>query len=664
MKLFTPINLGPLTLKNRVVMPAMHLGYTPEGEVTDQLIRFYTERAAGGVALIIIGGCPIDDVSGMHAMVLLNDDRFIPGLTRLARAIHDHGARAATQLYQPGRYAFSAMIGGKQSIAPSAVRSRFTGEVPRAMTKDDIRWVRNSFVAATRRAKEAGFDAVEILGSAGYLISQFLSPITNLRSDEYGGSFENRMRFGLEVAEAVREAAGEDMAVIARLAGHDFMADSNTNVESAQFAAAMEKQGVDGFNITGGWHETRVPQIPMNLPRGGYVYLAQSIRQKTNVPIIACNRINHPQLAEKILRQDRADLVGVARGMIADPDWVNKAQAGQSDQINVCIGCNQGCFDHVFLMQPVNCLVNPRAGREARYPLQPAETSKNILVAGGGPAGLTFARIAAARGHRVKIFEKAPGLGGQIPLAAALPERKEFMTMIHSAETLARTAGVEIHLGREVDKDLISRESPDLVVVATGGRPLSAPFPGGDLPHVVQAWDVLNDRVDTGKRVTVVGGGAVGCEVALYLSKFGVLTPEELFFLFVHQAESPEVLYDLSTRGLKEINLIEMTGRIGSDIGQSTGWIIRQDLGRAGVRIMTNTRALEITAEGVRVEKGDDQSLIPADSVVLALGTQPDNRLYEAVKDGSTEVILIGDAKQPAKAYDAVHQAFSIAADI
>ena len=236
--------------------------------------------------------------------------------------------------------------------------------------------------------------------------------------------------------------------------------------------------------------------------------------------------------------------------------------------------------------------------------------------------------------------------------------------MIHSAETLARTAGVEIHLGREVDKDLISRESPDLVVVATGGRPLSAPFPGGDLPHVVQAWDVLNDRVDTGKRVTVVGGGAVGCEVALYLSKFGVLTPEELFFLFVHQAESPEVLYDLSTRGLKEINLIEMTGRIGSDIGQSTGWIIRQDLGRAGVRIMTNTRALEITAEGVRVEKGDDQSLIPADSVVLALGTQPDNRLYEAVKDGSTEVILIGDAKQPAKAYDAVHQAFSIAADI
>ncbi len=661
MKLFTQIKVGPLTLKNRVVMPAMHLGYTPDGQVNDKLTDFYVERAAGGVGLIIVGGCPIDDISGLPGMVMLRDDSFIPGLTRLTRAIHDHGALTAAQLYQAGRYAHSFTIGGKQPISASPVRSKFTGEVPREMTREDITWVTNSFAQAARRARQAGFDAVEILASAGYLISQFLSPLTNQRTDEYGGSFENRMRFGLEVADAVREAAGPDLAVLVRLAGNDFMPGSLGNAESAQFAAALETRGVDCFNITGGWHETRVPQLPMNLPRGGYVYLAQGIKAATRLPVMACNRINSPELAERILREGRADLVGVARGLIADPEWPNKALENRQEQITHCIACNQGCFDHVFTLQPVGCLVNPRAGLEASTRITPAESAKKIMVIGGGPAGLTFARVAALRGHHVALYEKDEQVGGQIHLASALRERAEFMTMIKDIETQAREAGVLVVCGREVDQRFIDREKPDVVVVATGGKPLPAPFPGSDLGHAVQAWDVLGDRVKTGRDVVIIGGGAVGCETALHLAAVGALTPEELHFLFLNQAETPETLFRLASRGYKNITMVEMTGRIGSDIGQTTGWVIRQDIKRAEINLMTKTKALEITRDGVLVEKGDEKANLKADTVVMAIGTQADTALYEAIKDRHPHVLLIGDAQKPAKAYEAVHSAFAAA---
>ncbi|MEW5723897.1 MAG: FAD-dependent oxidoreductase [Thermodesulfobacteriota bacterium] len=664
MKLLTPVQVGPLTLRNRVVMPAMHLVFTPEGEVNDRLVDFYAARAAGGVGLIIIGGCPVDEVAGMSAMVRVDDDRCIPGLARLAGVVHDHGACLAAQLYHGGRYSFSFMIGGRQALAPSPVRSKFTGEEPREMTREDIERVIGSFAAATRRVRAAGLDAVEILASAGYLISQFLSPLTNLRTDEYGGSFENRMRFGLEVARAVREAAGPDMAVIVRLAGNDFMPGSHTNAQSAEFAAALEKTGVDAFNVTGGWHETRVPQIPMNLPRGGYVYLAQGIKASTSLPVMACNRLNHPRTAERILRQGRADLVGVARGHIADPEWVNKTAAGRSDEINLCLGCNQGCFDHVFMLQPVGCLVNPLAGFEGEIKVRPAETRKKVLVAGGGPAGLTFARVAAERGHTVTLYEKEDRLGGQIPIAATLRERGEFMTLIRSAETLARKAGVKIILERAVDPELVAREAPEVVVTATGGRPVPAPFPGGDLPHVVQAWDVLTEKADVGRKVAVCGGGAVGCETALYLAAIGTITPDELHFLFVNEAETAEELYRLATRGIKEVTLLEMTGRVGSDIGQTTGWIIRQDLRRAGVKVMTNTKVLEVRPEGVLVAKNGQETLVPADTVVLALGTVPEAALYENLSGKHPRVISVGDCRQPAKAYDAVHAAFKAALEI
>ena len=363
--LFSPVKVGSLTLKNRIVMPAMHLGYCNDrSEVTDRLVAFYEERARGGAALLFIGGCTIDPyASSMKEMIGLSEDRFIPGLAKLTAAAHRHGALIAAQLFHGGRYVRAGMS-GRQPIAPSPIASGITREVPRQMTLGDIQDTIANFAEAAARAKRAGFDAVEVLAGTGYLISEFFSPLTNQRTDEYGGSPDKRMRFGIEVAWAIREAVGPGYPVVFRIAGNDFMAGGNTNKEAAQFAYLLEQHGVDAFSVTGGWHETMVPQITMDVPRGAFVHLASGVKEAVSKPVIACNRINDPALAERILRDGRADLVGLARALLADPEFPVKAMAGRTKEIVPCIGCNQGCLDRIFNFEPVECLVNPRAGRE------------------------------------------------------------------------------------------------------------------------------------------------------------------------------------------------------------------------------------------------------------------------------------------------------------
>lgn len=662
--LFAPITVNGMSLQNRIVMTAMHLGYTPEGEVSDRLIAFYAARAQGGAGLIIVGGCPIDEYGGMSSMIAIHDDRFLPGLRRLTQTVHQAGGRIAAQLYQGGRYTHSSMIGGRKPFSASAVRSKLTGETPRALELDEIPGVQDKFAEAALRAKNAGFDAVEILGSAGYLISQFLSPLTNKREDRYGGPLDNRMRFGLEVVDKVRAAVGKTYPILMRIAGNDYMEGGHTNREARIFAAELEKVGVDLFNVTGGWHETRIPQLTMFVPRGAFVYLARGIKSAVSVPVLASNRINEPDAAEAVIRNGEADLVTMARALLADPQLPNKARQGKAHLITHCVACNQGCFDNIFRLRPAACLVNPAAGMEAETGIEPAPTPRTVLVIGGGPAGMKAAVTATARGHRVILAEKESRLGGQILLNAAIPGREEMLTAVRDLESQVRASGVDVRLGQPVDADWVRRMAADVVVVATGARPARPPLSGIEHSSVVQAWDVLAGRVGVGRQVVIVGGNAVGLETALYLAGLGTLSPEILHFLMIHHAEDPETLNSLLNRGHKTVTVVEMTRKAGQDIGLSTRWTVMAELRRLGVQVMTGTRATAVTEQGLRVEKEEGEEILPADSIVLAAGSEPVNDLAEALASFPVPVHVIGDAKSPRNTLTAIHEGFRTALEI
>jgi 2,4-dienoyl-CoA reductase (NADPH2) len=659
--LFSPIKINNMTLKNRIVMTAMHLAYTPKGEVTERLIDFYAMRARGGVGLVIVGGCPVDEYGGMPSMISIYDDCYIPGLERLTHAVKSCGAKIAAQLYQAGRYTHSSMIGGRKPFSSSAVRSKLTGETPRALELEEIPGVQDSFAEAALRAKRAGFDAVEILGSAGYLISQFLSPVTNLREDEYGGPLENRMRFGLEIIRKVRKAVGTGYPLFVRVAGNDFMEGGNTNREARLFAIEAEKAGADLFNVTGGWHETRVPQLTMCVPRQGYVYLAQGIKSVVSVPVLASNRINDPCTGEEILRNGAADMVTMARGLLADPDLPNKAREGKSRLIYHCVACNQGCFDSIFQGRPATCLVNPIAGREEEFTFQPAPDSKKILVIGGGPAGMKAACTASERGHDVTLIEKEGRLGGQLLLNRLIPGREEMETVAVDLINNLKARNVEIILGKEADGRLIRKINSDAVVVATGARPVLPDIPGIAGQNVVQAWDLLDGRAETGERVVIVGGNAVGLETALYLANQGTLSSEALHFLMANRAESIETLTELLNRGIKEVTVVEMTKKAGNDIGLTTRWTVTGELKRLGVRVITETRAVGITPEGLEIERKGGIDLLAADTIVIAAGSRSENSLVDKLKGLIPEVLMVGDAKTPRNALEAIREGFEAA---
>ena len=661
--LFTPITINGMTLANRIIMPAMHLNYTMGGEISDQIIHFYRERAEGEAGLMVIGGCAIDPAGAGFMMVGLQDDKFLPGLKRFVKEVRVGDVKLCTQLYQAGRYSFS-MLTGTQSIAPSAIPSKMTGETPKEMTLEDIQAVQDAFGDAAVRTREAGFDAVEICGSAGYLISQFLSPVTNIREDEYGGAYENRVRFGREVIQNVRRKVGGDFPVIVRIAGNDFMEGSHTNIEQAKVAKDFEAAGADCLNVTGGWHETRVPQLTMGVPRGAYTYLASGIKRAVSVPVVACNRINNPALAEKILREDKADLIGIARGFIADEQFAKKAREGRAREIRSCIACNQGCFDHVFQGQPVGCMVNARAGREAETVVKPAETKKKVVVVGGGPAGMEAARVAAERGHSVVLFEATGRLGGRVNQCAVPPGRKEFRTFRGFLAGEMTRLGVDVRMNAPADKATIDAEKPDLVVLAQGAVSI---VPGivkeATGKTVVLAEDILNGTADADGDCVIIGGGAVGTETSLYLAERDVLDPEVACFLMTTGAETYEHVGQMLSRCERNITIVEMLPRIGQDIGKTTRWTMLQDLSRYGIRLLTGTTAKAIDAAGVTVGREDgSEETIPCDCVVVAVGFRTDDALAASLEGSGYDVQVIGDAKQSRRVIDAVREGFDVGA--
>lgn len=647
-----------MQIPNRISMPAMHLNYSENGSVNDRQLEFYRTRARGGAGLIIVGPCRIDDVGGSFDMIGLDDDKFLPGLQRLSDAIRSEGSRSSVQLYHAGRYTHPFAIGGKQPIAPSPVPSRLFGsETPHEMTKEDIEKVKLAFTQAAVRARDAGFDSVEISASTGYLLCQFLSPVTNQRQDEYGGSFANRVRFPREVLETIRHAVGRDFPILVRVAGSDFVPDSLTNKEVQDVCKAYEAAGASAIDVTGGWHETRVPQITMNVPRGAFVYLARGIRDVVSIPVIATNRINTPELAEELLVQGAADMINIGRALIADPDLPRKAQTGQTEKIRPCIACNQGCFDAVFENVAVGCLTNPRAGKELEFPPDPPKSAKRkqVLVIGGGPAGMEAAATAATRGHMVTLWELHGQLGGQLDLCGIPPGRHEFHQILPYYQARLRDAGVTIELNREAIVSDIKSFSPDAVIIATGGVPIKTPFPGGELPHVVYAHQVLRKEVWPRGRVVIIGGGATGCETAHWLAEADTIDGEILKFLFTHRAESPEVLYRLATQVRRPITVLEMLPHLGQDISRSTRWTIIESLRRSRIKMRTDTKVKEISESAVIAERNGKEEEFPADSVIIAIGARSNDTIFNELEAaGGVELYRIGDARAPRKVLNAI----------
>ncbi len=664
--LFTKINIGKLTLKNRIVMPALDLGYCPDGAVSDRLINFYEERARGGAGLIMIGGTAIEASEVWGGFVSIHDDSLIAGHKKLVTTLKEQGAQVGIQLFHAGRYSY-AFTKGHDIKAPSAIMSPLSRQMPRELSIPEIHEIIQLFGQAALRAQQAGYDVIEVISSAGYLINQFYSPATNKRTDEYGGSLENRMRFGLEVVKEIRRQVGDDMVLSIRLGGSDFVPTGNTWREMAKFAAELEKASLNLINVTGGWHESRIPQIQAEVPLGTYSYLAAKIKEVVSIPVVASNRINNPVTAEQILTSGKADLVSIGRGFIADPEWAIKAETGKADSIRKCIGCMEcinTLFNHTTPDQGVACAINPQAGLEGERTITPASSPFKVLVIGGGPAGLEAARTAALKGHKVTLAEKAGRIGGQWNIAAIPPGKAEFTSLLKYYENILPALGVEIKLNTLADPALITRLNPDKIVVATGAVPNSPPFALNDEANVIGAWEVLNGASLSGPEIVVIGGGSVGCETALHIAELGTLDAETLKFLMLHQVESPATLYDMLTNGSYKVTIVEMGSQLASDMGRGTRWTVLKHLKTMGINLMTSSKVKEVTAEGVRVQQGDEEILLAADTVVLATGSLPDLSLYEELKQMFNEVYLIGDALQPAKAINAIHQAFTVANEL
>ncbi len=662
--LFEPIAINRMVVKNRIFMPAMHLNMAGNYAVGDRLLDFYAERARGGAGMITVGYATVDELSGNPGNIGAHKDIYIPGLTRLATVIRDNGARSSVQLNHAGRYNHSMLTGGRQPVAPSPIPSRLTRETPHELKIAEIEEIITRFAQAAGRVRESGFDAVEILSGTGYLISEFLSPLTNKREDRYGGDFEGRIRFGLEIIGAVRSTVGAEFPLLVRMNGNEFMRGGSTRLELQEYAVRLAEAGVDALCINVGWHEAQVPQIVTEVPRGVFGYLARGIKERVGIPVIASHRINDPDLARKMITDDCCDMVALGRALIADPFFPEKARSGHEADIIHCVACAQGCFDNLFKMKAVECLCNPRAGYERSRAIARTDTPLTVVVIGGGAAGMSAAVAAAGRGHRVTLHESGDRLGGQLLLAGAPPGREEFLALAADLERQLTLSDVTVVLGSTVDCQSLQETRPDAVILATGGRPIAPPIPGADLPHVVQAWDVLTESVPTGRRVAVIGGGAVGIETALMLAEKGTLSGEALKFLLVHGAESTEELYGLATRGSKEVTVIEMLAELGKNFGKSTRWGMMQDVERYGIKTQATARVIEITADCVRIECGGIAEDIPADTVVLAVGTRSHNPLHELLASSGIPFRTVGDALQPAMVIDAVHQGFSAGREI
>ena len=635
--LFEPIQVGQMSLKNRIVMPALGLCLTRDGKVSEDLVQFYAERARGGAGLIVFVCSPTYFYErGAGAIPLIAEDESIPGLRQMADIIHAGGTMAAAQLIVWPMWARTREA-AVELVAPCDLpASRRPGApVPRSLTQDEIRHLVDLMGEGARRARDASFDAVEFHAMGGEsLPSQFISPLTNRRSDGYGGSLENRYRFLLEIVDAAKTKAGKDYTLMCRLSGDDFV-DGGTTIEDTVKAVPMlEEAGIQALNISTGWFESRVPFIQPSVPPGAFVYLGEKVKKVARVPVMGGTRINEARLADQILAEGKVDLIYMARALIADPELPNKAREGRFDDVRQCVACGY-CLERALSGQSVACSVNPRAGREREYVYRPAEKPKRVLVIGGGPAGMEAARVAAQNGHRVTLWEKGDRLGGQLLLAAMAPYKDDMASLARHLEGQVRGAGVEVRLQEEVTPQAVKRAKPDAVIVATGAVPFLPDIPGVKGNNVAGALDVLAGLKDTGDRVVIVGGRTIGCEVAEFLALRG-----------------------------KQVTLLARRERMADDVGPTGRWVLMQRLRGEGVVMETKVDIREITDKGAKGIREEEPVFFEADTIVLATGMRSNRKLAEELQAEGMTVYPVGDCVQPRRIRHAIEEGFRCASQI
>ncbi|MGX1761581.1 FAD-dependent oxidoreductase [Streptomyces lydicus] len=643
--LMSPLDLGFTTLPNRVLMGSMHIGLEEAENGFDRMAAFYAARARGGVGLMVTGGIAPNEAGRPYdgGAKLTTEEEAAQHRT-VTDAVHAAGGRIAMQILHFGRYAYHADL-----VAPSAIQAPISPFVPSALTDDEVEQTIEDYVRAAELAKSAGYDGVEIMGSEGYLINEFIVGATNQRTDRWGGSYENRVRFPLEIVRRTRERVGTDFILIYRLSMLDLVPGGSTLQEVVALAKEIEAAGATIINTGIGWHEARIPTIVTSVPRGAYTWVTKRLMGSVTIPLVTSNRINTPEVAEELLADGRADMVSLARPFLADPDFVAKAKDGRAEEINTCIGCNQACLDHTFSGKITSCLVNPRACHETELVLSPTRRRKRLAVVGAGPAGLACAVSAAERGHQVTLFDAADEIGGQLNIAKRIPGKEEFEETLRYFRTQLARQGVEVRLNTTVTAGDLG--GYDEVVVATGVTPRTPEIEGVDHPSVVSYLDVLRGGAQVGERVAILGAGGIGFDVAEFLTDAGDAAsqdPETYFRAWgvdTQYAERGGLRAPERPKAPRKVHLLQRkTSKVGAGLGKTTGWIHRAELRHRGVTTVAGAAYDRIDDEGLHFTVDGTAGTLPVDTVVLCTGQEPRRDLYEELRAEGRAVHLIGGA--------------------